>query len=70
MDETSIYLDCPPKYTYDIKGKRRVKVDTHGGEMTRMSAAFTFAADGTKDPILILVSRTNEIPNYKYHNKK
>lgn len=54
MDETSIYLDCPSHYTYTHKGARRVKIETHGGEMTRMSAAFSAAADGTKGPILVI----------------
>lgn len=53
MDETSIYLDCPARYTYAKQGSKRVKIDTHGGEMTRMSAAFTAAADGTKLPIFV-----------------
>ena len=54
MDESSIYLDCPSKCTYATRGSRRVKVDTHGGEMTRMAAAFTAAADGTKLPIFVI----------------
>lgn len=53
MDETSIYLDCPSKYTYAKQGSKRVKIDTHGGEMVRMSAAFTASADGIKLPILV-----------------
>lgn len=64
MDETSIYLDCPPRYTYAAKGTKRVKVDTHGGEMARMSAAFTASADGSKLPILILVPRASDLPDY------
>lgn len=31
MDETSIYLDCPAKYTYAKQGSKRVKIDTHVG---------------------------------------
>lgn len=53
MDESAIYLDCPRKYTFEEKGRRRVKINTHGGELARMSAAFTAAADGTKLPILV-----------------
>ena len=48
MDETSIYLDFPSSYTYEKKGKRRVKATTAGGERTRLSAAFTASADGRK----------------------
>lgn len=51
MDETSIYLDCPPKYSYAPIGSKRVKVDI---PMARMSAAFTAAADGTKLPIFVI----------------
>lgn len=65
MDETSIYLDCPSKYTYERKGTKRIKIDTHGGEMARMSAAFTAAADGTKLPILILVPRATDLPDFE-----
>ena len=44
MDETSIFLDFPGKYSYAKKGSRRVKATTTGNERTRISAAFTFAA--------------------------
>ena len=53
MDETSIYLECPSNYSYAQKGSKRVKVDTNGGELVRMSAAFTAAADGTKSPVYV-----------------
>lgn len=49
-------LELPPKYTYATKGSRRVKLETNGGEMARMSAAFTAAADGTKLPILVSIN--------------
>ena len=32
MDETSIYLDFPGKYSYAKKGSRRVKATTTGNE--------------------------------------
>ena len=62
MDETSIYLDYPSNYTYDKRGTRRVKANTAGSERTRMSAAFT--ASGSKLPIVVLVPRKTEIPDY------
>ena len=61
MDETSIYLDCPSNYTYAAKGTRRVKASTAGGERTRLSAAFTAAANGHKLPIYAIVPRVNPI---------
>ena len=41
MDETSIYLDYPPNYTYENKGRKQVPIDTAGAERTRISASFT-----------------------------
>ncbi|CAF1083963.1 unnamed protein product [Brachionus calyciflorus] len=64
MDETSIYLDCPSKYSYATKGDKRVKVDTHGGEMVRMSACFAANAFGEKLPIYVLIPRKDELPGY------
>ena len=39
IDETSIYLDCPSRYTFADKGAKRVKIDTNGAEMVPMAAA-------------------------------
>ncbi|RNA01384.1 pogo transposable element with KRAB domain isoform X2, partial [Brachionus plicatilis] len=64
MDETSIYLDCPSRYTFTDKGAKRVKVDTKGAEMVRISAAFTASACGNKFPIYLIIPRTNELENY------
>ena len=64
MDETSIYLDCPSKYSYATKGEKRIKVDTHGGEMVRMSACFSANAFGEKCPIYVLIPRKDELPGY------
>jgi hypothetical protein len=65
MDETSIYLDAPSNYTYTKKGSRRVKVTTSGNERTRMSAAYSAAANGAKLPIFIIVSRKTDLPNFE-----
>ncbi|RNA01128.1 pogo transposable element with KRAB domain-like, partial [Brachionus plicatilis] len=64
MDETSIYLDCPSRYTFADRGAKRVKVDTNGGEMVRISAAFTASACGLKLPILLILPRCKELENY------
>ena len=64
MDETSIYLDFPSSYTYEKKGKRRVKANTSGGERTRMSAAFTARAKGQKSKIYIVIPRSRALHNY------
>ena len=64
MDETSIYLDYPSNYTYDQEGKRRILLATTGSERTRLSAAFTAAANGTKLPIFVIVPRANELEGY------
>jgi Tc5 transposase DNA-binding domain len=55
MDETSIYLDFPSAYTYEKIGTRRVKASTAGSERTRISAAFTAFADGTKSKIYLIL---------------
>jgi hypothetical protein len=71
MDETAIYQDAPGKQTYEHVGAKRVPVVTAGGERTRISAAFTAAADGTKLPPLIIIPREKELafvkpPNCNY----
>ncbi|CAF0707856.1 unnamed protein product [Brachionus calyciflorus] len=65
MDETSIYLDFPTNYTYETKGSKRVKGVTCCGEKTRISAAVTGTAIGEKLPLMILVLRKTDIPNYQ-----
>ncbi len=62
MDESAIYLDTPSSYTYETFGARRVKATTTGNEKTRLSAAFTAAADGSKLPIFAIVPRVRSIP--------
>jgi len=57
MDESSIYLDAPSAYTYDVKGTKRVKANTTGNEKTRLSAAFSAAADGVKLPVFVIIPR-------------
>ena len=64
MDETSIYLDFPSSYTFEKKGKRRVKAVTAGSERTRLSAAFTASADGRKSKIYIIIPRETPFPDY------
>jgi hypothetical protein len=63
MDESSIYLDSPSSYTFDVNGTRRVKANTTGNEKTRLSAAFSAAADGTKLPVFAIVPRLRPIPD-------
>lgn len=62
MDESCIYLDCPSNYTYAKVGVKRVKSSTAGGERTRLSSAFTAAANGHKLPIFSIIPRVNSIP--------
>jgi len=57
MDESAIYLDAPSNYTYAESGARRVKAVTSGNDRTRLSVAFTAAADGTKLPLLAIIPR-------------
>ena len=64
FDETSIYLDFPSNYTYEKKGVRRVKATTAGSERTRISAAFTASADGTKLQIYIVIPRARPFKDY------
>ncbi|CAF1148323.1 unnamed protein product, partial [Brachionus calyciflorus] len=65
MDETTIYLDCPSRYTYENRGVKRVKIDTNGAELVRISAIYTASADGEKLPIFLLVPRTKDLENYE-----
>ncbi len=65
MDETSIYLDFPSAYAYEKIGTRRVKASTAGSERTRISAAFTAFADGTKSKIYLILPRATPMPDYK-----
>ncbi len=62
MDETAIYLDCPTNYTYAHIGIKRVKASTAGGERTRVSAAFTAAANGHKLPMFAIIPRVTPLP--------
>jgi len=48
MDEASIYLDSFSEYTYDERGKRRVRATTTGNEKTRISVLFSATAAGRK----------------------
>ena len=64
MDETSIYLDFPSNYTFEKKGSKRVPATTTGSERTRLSAAFSAPASGEKLPILILIPRKKDLPNF------
>ena len=64
MDETSIYLDFPSNYTYDIKGSKRVSCTTTGNERTRLSAGFSATASGVKLATIIVVPRKKELPDY------
>ncbi|CAF1093596.1 unnamed protein product [Brachionus calyciflorus] len=65
MDETAIYLDAPSNYTYSPIGVKRVKATTSGSEKTRLSAAFTGAADGTKLPIFVIVPRKTPLKEFQ-----
>jgi hypothetical protein len=77
MDETAIYLDRPSNYTYSKIGEKRVKASTAGGERTRLSAAFTAAANGYKLPIFAIIPRQTPVPQldgihnmvFKYRTK-
>ena len=61
MDETSVYLDYASNYTYTKAGSRRVKATTSGNERTRISAAYTFAANGAKLPIYCVIPRVTDL---------
>jgi len=61
MDESSIYLDSPSTYTYDVTGSRRIKATTTGNEKTRLSAAFSAVADGFKLPVFVIIPRVRTI---------
>ncbi|CAF1130576.1 unnamed protein product, partial [Brachionus calyciflorus] len=68
MDETSIYLDCPSRYTYATKRSKRIRVETNGAELVRISAVFTGFAAGEKLTFFLLVPRIKELENYEPPN--
>ena len=70
-------MDCPTNYTYTNIGVKRVKASTAGGERTRVSAAFTAAANGHKLPVFAIIPRVIPLPEldaiqnlqFKYRTK-
>ncbi|CAF0839337.1 unnamed protein product [Brachionus calyciflorus] len=60
FDETSIYLDSTDNYTYEVRGSKRVKVDTSGNEKTRISIGLCASAHGPKLPLIIIVPRKTD----------
>ncbi|RNA05625.1 Pogo transposable element with [Brachionus plicatilis] len=68
IDESCQYLDAPSQYTYAVKGAKRTVVYTTGAEKTRLSGAWTGAADGKKLPIYLIIPRVNELPNFHVPN--
>lgn len=68
MDETSVYLDFPSNYTFELKGAKKVSVVTTAGERTRLSAAFSATAAGNKLPILTVIPRKTNLANFQKPN--
>ena len=62
MDESAIYLDALSNYTFAVRGSKRVKAGTAGGERVRLSTAFTATASGLKLPIYAIIPRLTSIP--------
>ncbi len=65
MDETSIYLDSPRHYTYDLEGVRRVRATTSGSERVRLSIALCSSATGSKLPLVIVVPRKTPLRDFQ-----
>ena len=59
-----MFLKIWGQYTYAVKGAKRTVVYTTGAEKTRLSGAWTGAADGKKLPIYLIIPRVNELPNF------
>jgi hypothetical protein len=57
FDETSIYVDMPENYTYDVKGATKVKAASCGQDRVRLSCVMTATLNGTKLPLLIAIPR-------------
>jgi len=51
-DETAIYLDMPPNYTFEKKGLKEVLLKTTGCEKLRLTVMPAATADGRKLPPL------------------
>ena len=70
MDETACYLDSPSSYSYLPKGSKRVKAISTGNERTRLSVAFSAAADGTKLPLFSKLPRSTPLETLNYEQLK
>ena len=57
MDESSIFIYCPSACTYTLKGSKRVKVNTHGGDMVRLGLVFCGLANGEKLKPMVMIIR-------------
>jgi hypothetical protein len=51
-------------YTYDAIGSQSVRAHTTGNDRTKLSAAFAANANGQKLPVLIIIPRITDLPNY------
>jgi hypothetical protein len=52
-------------YTYENKGKKRVKATSTGNEKTRLTVCFAAAASGEKLKPLIIVPRVNPLSGFE-----
>ncbi|CAF1040143.1 unnamed protein product [Brachionus calyciflorus] len=68
LNKAAEVFHCPCRFTFAAKRSKRVKIDTNGAELIRISAIFTGSTDGEKLPLFLLVPRTKELENYQPPN--
>ena len=49
-DETAVYYENLDIYTIDIKGHKKIIINTHGNESKKISVLLSIAANGNKLP--------------------
>ena len=54
MDQTAVYLNCPPKRTVDGKGKKIISIRVRGTASMRFTLCIAVAMDGTKLPLFVI----------------
>ena len=54
MDETAVYFEMPEKKTIELKGTKKVEINTFGHDKERISVLLAIAGNGNKLPPLLI----------------
>ena len=63
MNETTVYIDAPAKFTYAIRGESRIAATTSGQEKTRVAVSFSALPSGKKLKAMVLIPRKKPLKN-------